>query len=159
MEEGGGDALPHAHEPWNVITALNLEPYLPAGDTWHILDLAASALLPGYAFAQVVQQLVLEISATDNLRDATYLSGVKGIDTFETNGKIYAVAAGVDADDGVQIIEITDPSDDYRRRQVHQYQLIDAVEDVDVFEIDGRPYAAVAAYTSEAVQDTQPDRT
>ena len=50
--ERGGDAIPHAHEPWNVIAALNLEPYLPAGDTWPLLDLVTSALLPGYAFAQ-----------------------------------------------------------------------------------------------------------
>ena len=42
----------HAGEPWQV-TVLNPDPYQPAAITWPILDLATSALLPGYAFAQV----------------------------------------------------------------------------------------------------------
>ena len=46
-----GAAL-HADEPMQV-TVLNPESYPLAGGTQPILDLAASALLPGYAFAQV----------------------------------------------------------------------------------------------------------
>ena len=49
---GGGGAMLYTDEPLHIIAALNLEPYLPVGDTWPILDLATSALLPGYAFAQ-----------------------------------------------------------------------------------------------------------
>ena len=45
-------AVPYAGESWQVV-APNLSPYLSVGDDWHILDLAASALLSGYAFAQV----------------------------------------------------------------------------------------------------------
>ena len=46
-----GAAL-HADEPMQV-TVLNPESYPLAGGTQPVLDLAASALLPGYAFAQV----------------------------------------------------------------------------------------------------------
>ena len=48
----GGGAVLHAGEPLQV-SALNPELYQPAGTPWPILDLATSALLPGYAFAQV----------------------------------------------------------------------------------------------------------
>ena len=48
----GGGAILHAGEPLQV-AALNPELYQPAGTPWPILDLATSALLPGYAFAQV----------------------------------------------------------------------------------------------------------
>ena len=48
----GGGAIQHAGEPWQV-AALNPETYQPAGTAWSILDTATSALLPGYAFAQV----------------------------------------------------------------------------------------------------------
>ena len=43
-------------------------PYQPVGGTWPVPDLAASALFPGYAFAQAMQ-LVLAISAADNIQD------------------------------------------------------------------------------------------
>ena len=48
---GWGVAAPHAGDPWQI-TAPNPELYLPAGNTWQILDLDASVLLPQYAFAQ-----------------------------------------------------------------------------------------------------------
>ena len=48
----GGGAIQHAGEPWQA-AALNPETYQPAGTAWSILDTATSALLPGYAFAQV----------------------------------------------------------------------------------------------------------
>ena len=48
---GGGIAMLHAGEPVQVV-APNPESYLPAGDIWQILDLAALAPFPGYAFAQ-----------------------------------------------------------------------------------------------------------
>ena len=48
----GGGAIQHAGEPWQA-AALNPETYQPAGTAWSILDMATSALLPGYAFAQV----------------------------------------------------------------------------------------------------------
>ena len=48
----GGGAIQHAGEPWQA-AALNPEMHQPAGTAWQILDMATSALLPGYAFAQV----------------------------------------------------------------------------------------------------------
>ena len=48
---GEGIAMLHAGEPGQV-AAPNPESYLPSGDIWQILDLAALAPFPGYAFAQ-----------------------------------------------------------------------------------------------------------
>ena len=48
---GGGIVMLHVGEPGQV-AAPNSESYLPAGDIWQILDLAAPAPFLGYAFAQ-----------------------------------------------------------------------------------------------------------
>ena len=62
-------AVPYAGESWQVV-APNLSPYLSVGDDWHILDLAASASLSGYAFAQV-----------QDSTPPTFVSSVLDIDT------------------------------------------------------------------------------
>ena len=145
---GGGDALPHAHEPWNVIAALNLEPYIPVGNTWPILDLVTSALLPGYAFAQVVQHLVLDISAADNLRDNTRLDAIRGVDTFTMDGHTYA-AVTEPGDGYFSIINVTDPDNIVR---THTLTILGGLEGVGVFEIGDQTYAAVTVLSTDAVQ-------
>ena len=142
-----GAAL-HADGPGQAAVP-NPEPHPPAGGIQPVVDLAASALFPGYAFAQAMQ-LVLAISAADNLQDGTNLNNARGSNTFETNGKIYAAVAGTGTDT-VQIIEITDP-DSIAAADRYTNNNVDAVEGIETFEIDGRPYAAVAAYGADAVQ-------
>ena len=155
MEEGGGDALPHAHEPWNVITALNLEPYLPAGDTWHILDLAASALLPGYAFAQVANTFTL--TAADNITDTGSLELDTPFDivTFEENGRRYA-AVTASGDDGVQILDITDPTSITVAGSINNNSttgvLLDSARQIAIYENGTNRYAAVTASGDNSVQ-------
>ena len=141
-----GAAL-HADGPGQAAVP-NPEPHPPAGGIQPVLDLAASALFPGYAFAQAMQ-LVLAISAADNLQDGTNLNGARGINTFETNGKIYAAVAAYSAST-LQIIEITDPSD---ITAAGMYSTgINSAAGVEIFEIDGRPYAAVAAFGYSGVR-------
>ena len=150
---GGGDALPHAHEPWNVITALNLEPYLPAGDTWHILDLAASALLPGYAFAQVANTFTL--TAADNITNtgSLELGGATGIATFESGSSRYAAVTG-NSDDGVQILDITDPDDIAATDSITDTINLElnGARGIAVYENGASRYAIIAAFSDHGVQ-------
>ena len=69
----------HAGEPWQV-TVLNPDPYQPAAITWPILDLATSALLPGYAFAQVQGSM----PPTFDSSELNILTGVLAITFSET---------------------------------------------------------------------------
>ena len=48
---GWGAAAPHAEESWQAAIP-DTQPYLPTDGVRQVLDMAASALLPGYAFAQ-----------------------------------------------------------------------------------------------------------
>ena len=73
-------------------------------------DAAFAGLLPGYAFAQSVTQ-TLNLTAADSITNtgALELDGARGIATFTSGGSTYAAVAGY-VDDGVQILNVTDPS-------------------------------------------------
>ena len=78
-------------------------------DAWPLSgDAIFAGLLPGYAFAQSV---ALNLIATDSITDTTTLEldGAEGIATFTSGGSTYAAVAAY-FDDGVQILDITDPS-------------------------------------------------
>ena len=77
--------MPHTGEPGHV-AAPNPESYTLAGGIQPVLDLAASALLPGYAFAQTPNALGL--TAADNIINGTgvLLDGPIDVVTFESGG-------------------------------------------------------------------------
>ena len=90
---------------------------------------------------------------TDDLE----LNGAYGITTFESGGHKYAaVAASID--DGVQILNVTDPSDITAAGHItddgtntDSLELWDA-RGITIFESGGHTYAAVAAYEDDGVQ-------
>ena len=143
-----GAAL-HADGPGQAAVP-NPEPYPLAGGTQSILDLAASALLPGYAFAQ---SMTLNLTATDSITDggATALEGAEGITTFESGGSTYAAVA-VFQSDGVQILNITDPSAITAVDRITDSLELHGATGIAVFESGGSTYAAVAAYNGDSVQ-------
>ena len=71
-------------------------------------DAAFAWLLPGYAFAQ---SMTLNLTATDSITNAgaLLLDGARNIAIFESGGSTYAAVAS-SAADGIQILDITDPS-------------------------------------------------
>ena len=151
----GGDAMLHADEPWHIIImALNLEPYLLVGDAWPILDLAASALLPGYAFAQVVNAFTL--TAADNITDtgSLELDGANDIATFEENGSRYAVVTA-HHDNGVQILDITDPTSITAVSQIIDNNTdceLNGVRQIAIYESETNCYAAITGSADNSVQ-------
>ena len=91
-------------------------------------------------------------SIADN--DDIYLYGIGGISIFESDGRIFAAAASY-ADDGVQILDLTDPynitaadgiADDASTR-------LDYAWDISTFEFDDRTFAAVVGYDGIQILD------
>ena len=125
-------------------------------DAWLLLsDAAFAGLLPGYAFAQSVTQ-TLSLTAADSIDDGDgtlELDGARGIATFTSGGSTYAAVAAF-LDDGVQILDITDPSAITAAGNIANNSTLelDGPYGVAVFESGGRTYAAVAAYHDDGVQ-------
>ena len=127
-------------------------------DAWLLLsDAAFAGLLPGYAFAQSVTQ-TLSLTAADSIsNDGTLeLEGAYGIATFTSGGSTYAAVAAFD-DDGVQMLDITDPSDITAVGSITDTEganelLLNGAWDIATFESGGSTYAAVAAQSDNGVQ-------
>ncbi len=114
---------------------------------------AALPALLGDAFAQVMWLVTL--TPTGSIDDSFEFNGANGIDTFQISGRTYAAVAAY-LDDGVQILDLTDPSNVTTASQIDDskdsnYEL-EGASGIDVFEISGRTYAAVASYDDSGVQ-------
>ena len=115
-------------------------------------DAAFAWLLPGYAFAQSV---ALNLTAAGSITDTTTLEldGAAGIATFTSGGSTYAAVASY-YDDGVQILNITDPSNVTAAGSITDTPTLklDGAWGIATFESDSRAYAAVASYYDDGVQ-------
>ena len=85
--------------------------------------------------------------------DGIHIDGVLDIATFESGGRTYAAAASSD-DDGVQILDLTDP---YNITPAGGVTDDDGLHlrnptGISTFESDGRTYAAVVSYDDDGVQ-------
>ena len=105
-----------------------------------------------YAFAQVQE---LELSPTDRITDtdSLELDGARGIATFTIGEGTYAAVAAY-YDDGVQILNLTDPGNVRATDQITDTDRLelDGAADIATFKIGEGTYAAVAAYYDDGVQ-------
>ncbi len=96
-----------------------------------------------------------DISATDQITDdATLeLAGATGITTFQAGGSIYAAVASF-ADDGVQILDVSDPSDISATDQITDDATLEleSASGITTFQAGGSIYAAVASFDDDGVQ-------
>ena len=139
------------HAPGQV-TVLSPEPYPLAGGTWPIPDLAASALLPGYAFAQSVTLNPTAADSITNSSGAPVLGGSRGIATFTSDGRTYAAVAAY-RDNGVQILDVTDPYSVTAAGSIVGTTLkLGGARSIATFTSGGSTYAAVAASGDDGVQ-------
>ena len=101
---------------------------------------------------------------TDGTDGFTALRGVRGVDTAVIGPKTYAVLAAYD-DNGIQIIDITDPASPNATAAVTDgtggFTTLAGAWDVDTVTIGPRTYAVVAAAGDNGVQiiDITPDAT
>ena len=122
-------------------------------DAWPLSgDAIFAGLLPGYAFAQSV---ALNLIAADSITDTTtlVLRGAEGIATFESGGSTYAAVASY-FNNGVQILDITDPSNVTAAGSITDGGTLEleGATGIATFESGGNTYAAVAAYEDDGVQ-------
>ncbi len=115
-------------------------------------DAAFAGLLPRYAFAQSV---TLNLTAADSITNTVdlVLDGARGIATFESGGRTYAAVAAY-WDDGIQILDITDPSDITAAGSITDTVdlVLDGARGIATFTSGGSTYAAVASNTDDGVQ-------
>ena len=96
----------------------------------------------------------LNLTAADSITNtgARELDGARGIATFESGGSTYAAVAAYE-DDGVQILDVTNPFSITAAGDIDGTALeLDGAEGIAVFESGGSTYAAVAAYEDDGVQ-------
>ena len=118
----------------------------PSGDT------AFAGLLPGYAFAQ---SMTLNLTATGSITDgsALLLRDARDIAIFTSGGGTYAAVAA-SRDDGVHILDVTDPSSVTAAGSIVDTAalMLDGAYGITTFESGGSTYAAVAAFSDSGVQ-------
>jgi len=94
-------------------------------------------------------------AATDNDNGFSTLDGARGVATFTISGSTYAIVASVD-DDGVQLIDISDPSKivaiDAETDGNNSFTELDGASGVATFTISGSTYAIVASSVDDGVQ-------
>ena len=99
------------------------------------------------------------ITATDSEVDGansfTELEDAFGVDVFTIDSSTYAIVTGF-LDDGVQIIDISDPTDivakDAETDGANSFTELDGAQGVDVFTIGSNTYAAVVSKVDDGVQ-------
>ena len=94
-------------------------------------------------------------AATDGDGGFTVLNYASDVDTFEVGGAMYAIVAARD-DDGVQVIDITDPAAPVPKgvanEEMSDYSELDGAQGVKTFQIQDAHYAIVAAEYDDGVQ-------
>ena len=100
------------------------------------------------------------ITATDSEVDGansfTELEDAFGVDVFTIDSSTYAIVTGF-VDDGVQIIDISDPTDIVAKDAQDDgdaggFDELNGAQGVDVFTLDSNTYAAVASKADSGVQ-------
>ena len=95
------------------------------------------------------------ITAADSITDAGTLElhGARGITTFNAGGHIYAAVTAL-SDDGVQILNITNPYNITAADSITNTGTLElyGARDITTFESGGHTYAAVTAYRDDGVQ-------
>ena len=97
----------------------------------------------------------LNLTAAGGITDTGTLKllGARGIATFESGGSAYAAVAAY-FDNGVQILDITDPSDVTTAGSINDTAtlLLDSARGITTFESGGSAYAAVASSNDDGIQ-------
>ena len=95
------------------------------------------------------------ITAAGNITDtdSLELKGASGIATFKSGNHTYAAVAAY-YDDGVQILNVTDPSSITAAGNITDTDSLElgGVQGIAIFESGGHTYAAVAAYDEDGIQ-------
>jgi hypothetical protein len=99
--------------------------------------------------------IVAKDAATDGVNGFTELEGAWGVDTFTIGSSTYAIVVSY-TDDGVQMIDISDPANivavDAETDGANGFTELNGAQDVDTFTCGSRTYAMVASPVDDGVQ-------
>ena len=94
-------------------------------------------------------------AVTDEVGGFTELDGAQCVGISQISGRTYAVVASVD-DDGIQIIDITNPTEPVPvaavTDEVGGFTELDGAHNVGIAQISGRTYAVVASVDDDGIQ-------
>ena len=115
----------------------------------------------GSIWTTFTEASVSDIRAADAESDGsnsfTELAGASGVDTFTIDGTLYAIVTG-NSDDGVQIIDISDPTNivakDAETDESNSFTELEGVREVKTFKVPGdtNTYAIAVSPTDDGVQ-------
>ena len=99
--------------------------------------------------------IVAKDAETDGVNGFTELDGPEAVDTFTCGSRTYAIVVSP-TDDGVQLIDISDPANiiavDAATDGVNGFTELDAVYNVETFKIGSTQYAIVVSFEDKGVQ-------
>jgi hypothetical protein len=99
--------------------------------------------------------IVVKDAKTDNANGFTMLDGAYDVETFKIGSSTYAIVASSD-DDGVQIIDISNPAaivaKDAETDGANGFTVLNGAQDVDTFTIGSSTYAIVVGWSDDGVQ-------
>nr|AIF19467.1 hemolysin-type calcium-binding region [uncultured marine thaumarchaeote KM3_86_G05] len=103
----------------------------------------------------LVKYIVARDAETDDANSFTELEGVWGVNTFTIGSSTYAIAVSF-KDDGVQMIDISDPTaitaKDAETDGANSFIELVGARAVDTFTIDSSTYAIVTAFDDDGIQ-------
>ena len=99
--------------------------------------------------------IVAKDAESDGANGFTELNSPEDVDTFTCGSRTYAMVTTTTGD-GVQLIDISDPTDivaiDAETDGVNGFTMLDAAYNVEAFKIGIKQYAIVAGYSDNGVQ-------
>ena len=97
--------------------------------------------------------IIAKASITEEDDDTLELRGAQGIAIFESDNKRYAAVASY-TDDGVQILDITDPTNIIAKDSITDDDTLElnGAKGIAIYESGNKRYAAVASYFDDGVQ-------
>ena len=115
---------------------------------------AVDTLFTGVLDAAYAVHGVLSLTPTDSITGSNLeLDGARGITTFKSGEHTYAAVTAY-LDDGVQILNVTDPSNIIATDSITDTDnlVLDNARGITIFKSGGHTYAAVTAYFDDGVQ-------
>ena len=137
----------------NLKSAYGIATFVSEGHTYAAV---ASPGDDGVQILNITDPLTIIPAGRINNNSTLALGGASGITTFVSGGHTYAAVASV-VDNGVQILNITDPSSITAAGNINGTSntnglVLAGAEAIAIFESGNHTYAAVASYTDSGVQ-------
>ena len=118
-------------------------------DVGTVADMVFAGMLDAAYATHGALSLIAVSSITDNFD--LYLNSASDVTIFKSDGNTYAAVAA-SGDRGVQILDITNPSNITAAGQIKDSGTMKNLKDITTFKLDGDTYAAITSFDEDNVQ-------